>query len=130
VVLVAEAHGQRVLLTGDVEAVGERALLRRLGPPSPPGPPGQTPEALAADVLKVAHHGSRSSTTPRFLAAATPSLALVSSGARNPYGHPAPDVLARLRESGARVLRTDRHGMVVLRFHPDGRREIVLPGPL
>jgi hypothetical protein len=45
VVLVAEAHGQRVLLTGDVEAVGERALLRRLGPP---GPPGQAPEALAA----------------------------------------------------------------------------------
>jgi competence protein ComEC len=124
---VAEAHGQRVLLTGDVEAVGERALLRRLGPP---GPPGQALEALAADVLKVAHHGSRSSTTPRFLAETAPSLALVSSGARNPYGHPAPDVLARLRESGARVLRTDRHGMVVLRFHPDGHREIELPGPL
>jgi competence protein ComEC len=124
VILVAEAHGQRVLLTGDVEAVGERALLRRLGPP------GQMPEALAAGVLKVAHHGSRSSTTPRFLAETAPSLALVSSGARNPYGHPAPDVLERLRESGARVLRTDRHGMVVLRFHPDGHREIELPGPL
>jgi competence protein ComEC len=121
VVLLAKVHGRRVLLTGDVEAAAERELLRRVH---------RAPDALAAGVLKVAHHGSRSSTTPRFLAVAAPSLALVSAGARNPYGHPAPEVLERLRESGARVLRTDRHGMVVLRFHPGGAREIALPGPL
>lgn len=117
VVLSAEVFGRRTLLTGDVEAAGERSLVRR-------------GRALEADVLKVAHHGSRSSTTPALLAAATPGLALVSAGARNPYGHPAPEVLERLRRSGARVLRTDRHGMVVLRFHPDGHRGIHLPGPL
>lgn len=117
VVLAAEVFGRRTLLTGDVEAAGERALVgRRRG--------------LDCDVLKVAHHGSRSSTTPALLAAATPDLALVSAGARNPYGHPAPDVIDRLRRAGARVLRTDRHGMVVLRFHPDGHRGIELPGPL
>ncbi len=117
VVLAAEVFGRRTLLTGDVEAAGESELVRRgLG--------------LDCDTLKVAHHGSRSSTTPAFLAAATPELAFVSAGARNPYGHPAPEVLGRLRRAGARVLRTDRHGMVVLRFHPGGHRRIELPGPL
>lgn len=116
VVLLAEVFGRRVLLTGDVEAAAERELVDRYG------------RALRADVLKVAHHGSRSSSAERFLAAVRPSLALVSAGARNPYGHPAPEVLARLRAHGARVLRTDRDGMVVLRFHPDGRWAIDLPG--
>jgi competence protein ComEC len=116
VVVAAEVFGRRLLLTGDVEAAAERDLVARHG------------RGLRADVLKVAHHGSRSSSAGRFLAAATPSLALVSAGARNPYGHPAPEVLARLRAHGARVLRTDRDGMVVLRFHRDGRWAIDLPG--
>lgn len=119
VVLAAEAFGRRVLLTGDVEAAGERELLARFG----------AGDDLDCDVLKVAHHGSRTSSDPRFLAAATPALALVGAGARNPYGHPAAEVLERLAERGTRVLRTDRDGMVVLRFHPDGRWAIDLPGP-
>ena len=116
VVVLAEVFGRRLLLTGDAEAAAERELVDRYG------------RALRADVLKVAHHGSRSSSAGRFLAAVEPSLALISAGARNPYGHPAPDVLARLRTHGARVLRTDRDGMVVLRFHADGRWAIDLPG--
>lgn len=116
VVAVAEAFGRQVVLTGDLEAAGERLLVRAAG------------SGLDGDVLKVAHHGSRSSSTAGFLRAASPSLALVSAGARNPYGHPAPEVLDRLRRHGARVLRTDRDGMIVLRFHPDGRWEIDLPG--
>lgn len=116
VVVTAEAFGRRVLLTGDAEAAAERRLL------------AEAPDALDCDVLKVAHHGSRSSSTAGFLRAASPSLALVSAGARNPYGHPAPDVLDRLRRHGARVLRTDRDGMIALRFFPDGRWELDLPG--
>lgn len=116
VVVLAEVFGRRLLLTGDVEAAAERDLVTRYG------------RDLRADVLKVAHHGSRSSSGWPFLAAVRPSLALVSAGARNPYGHPAPEILARLRAHGARVLRTDRDGMVVLRFHADGRWAVDLPG--
>jgi competence protein ComEC len=53
---------------------------------------------------------------------------VVSAGERNPYGHPAPEVLARLRRHGARVLRTDRDGMIVVSFEEDGRWSIDLPG--
>jgi len=125
VVVMAEAFGRRLLLTGDVEAAAERRLLEAHATDEDAG--GALPD-LDCDVLKVAHHGSRSSSTDRFLAAASPRLAVVSAGARNPYGHPAPEVLARLRRHGARVLRTDRDGMIVLAFHPDGRWGIGLPG--
>ncbi|MHB1224716.1 MAG: DNA internalization-related competence protein ComEC/Rec2, partial [Gemmatimonadaceae bacterium] len=94
----------RILLTGDAEAAEEEWLLARYGA-----------EALRADVLKVAHHGSRTSTTPRFLGAVRPRLALVSVGLGNDYGHPDQDVMARLAAVGALVLRTDQLGAVVVR---------------
>jgi competence protein ComEC len=96
-----------VLLTGDAEADEEAWLLRHAG------------DRLAATVLKVGHHGSRTSTTPAFLDAVAPRLALVSVGAANSYGHPAPEVMARLTARGATVLRTDQLGSVVVRT--DGR---------
>jgi competence protein ComEC len=65
-------------------------------------------------VLKVAHHGSRSSTTAAFLRAVGPTVAVISVGARNAYGHPDDDVLARLAAAGARVYRTDRDGAALL----------------
>jgi competence protein ComEC len=94
------------LLASDIEAPRELELVASGTP-------------LAAAVLKVAHHGSRSSTTPEFLAAVGPGVAVVSVGARNPYGHPDAGVLARLAAAGARVYRTDRDGAVVL--ETDGR---------
>lgn len=102
IVVVARLGVVRFLLTGDVEAASEPAA------------------ALPADVLKVAHHGSRTSTTPAFLDAVRPRLALVSAGARNPFGHPHAEVLQRLRASGALVLRTDEDGSVTV--STDGRR--------
>jgi competence protein ComEC len=113
-VLAAEVFGRRVLLTGDVEAAAERRL-------------GSAGEALAADVLKVAHHGSRTSTSPAFLAAVGPRLALISAGRRNPYGHPAAEVVERLDQAGVRVLRSDRSGLVRLRFHVSGEITFELP---
>jgi competence protein ComEC len=100
------------LLTGDLERESERLLVAA----------GQI---QAADVLKVAHHGSRTSTSPPFLAAVRPSLAVISSGAGNRYGHPSPDVVERLREAGARVLRTDIHGGVIITT--DGERLEIRP---
>lgn len=96
-VLRASLGSRTALLTGDVEAAAEADLVRRGAP-------------LGADVLKVAHHGSRTSSTPGFLARVGPRVALVGAGRRNRFGHPSPVVLARLSEAGARVLRTDRDG--------------------
>ncbi|HEX7121997.1 MAG TPA: DNA internalization-related competence protein ComEC/Rec2, partial [Gemmatimonadaceae bacterium] len=102
VVLAAEFRGVRVLLTGDAEREQEDRLRAQYGP------------ALRADILKVGHHGSSTSSTEEFLEAVRPRVALVSVGADNRYGHPNPDVLARLRARGAEVLRTDEDGTVVV----------------
>jgi competence protein ComEC len=102
------AFGRRsFLLTGDLERDSERLLVA-------------AGRIQFADVLKVAHHGSRTSTSPSFLSAARPSLAVISSGAGNRYGHPSPLVVARLRDAGATVLRTDVHGGVII--STDGER--------
>ncbi len=102
-VLLARVGAVRILLTGDAEGPEEDWLL------------AHARASLAADVLKVAHHGSATSTTPPFLAAVRPRLALVSVGAHNTYGHPDPEVLDALRNAGAAVLRTDRAGTVIVR---------------
>ena len=100
-----------VLLAADVEAPGERALLDAGVP-------------LAATVLKVGHHGAAGASTAPFLAAVRPSVAIVSVGARNAYGHPDAGVLARLAGIGARVYRTDRDGAVLI--ETDGRTLTVM----
>ncbi len=102
-VLRLELGERSVLLTGDVEADGERRLLERLTE-------HQGLSALRADVLKVAHHGSDTSTTEAFLGAVDPAWAVISAGVRNRFDHPRPTTLARLSERGVRTLRTDRHG--------------------
>ena len=115
-VLLAEAAGRRALLTGDLDAAGEAKLLRHHGP-----------DALACDLLKVAHHGSPSSTITPFLRAANPRLALISVGAGNAYGHPSPKVLATLDRESIPILRTDRDGMVRVRFGRHWRVDVSAP---
>jgi competence protein ComEC len=100
-VLRTRAAGRTLLLAGDVEAMAERDLVA-------------SGADLSADVLKVPHHGSRTSTTPDFLARVAPRVALVGVGRRNRFGHPAPDVVARLAGAGVRVFRTDRDGDLAL----------------
>ena len=102
VVVMAEYRGVRVLLTGDAEREVEARLVGRLG------------RDLRADILKVGHHGSATSTTGGLLGAAGPRIALVSVGAGNRYGHPSPDVLEALSAHGAHVLRTDDGGTIVV----------------
>ena len=70
--------------------------------------------------LKVGHHGSKTSTTPDFLEAVSPSVAIISAGFENSFGHPHASVLARLAERHSAVLRTDRDGLITVRS--DGRK--------
>jgi competence protein ComEC len=93
------------LLASDVEGAGERALTAGGAP-------------LGATVLKVPHHGSRTSSGPALLDAVRPSVAVVSVG-RNPYGHPDAGVVARLTAAGTDVYRTDHDGAILL--ETDGR---------
>ncbi|MEK7139292.1 MAG: ComEC/Rec2 family competence protein [Patescibacteria group bacterium] len=92
-----------IMLTGDAEIPVEQELLRRYPVAS-----------LQSTMLKVGHHGSKSSTTAAWLAVVKPTWALISVGAKNRYGHPTAAVLARLAASGAEVRRTDQQGDIVL----------------
>jgi competence protein ComEC len=87
-----------MLLTSDIEARDEAALLQR------------NPAALKADVLLVPHHGSRTSSTPEFIAAVGASDVMIPVGYRNRFGHPKADVVARYEVTGTRLWRTDRDG--------------------
>lgn len=91
------------LFTGDAEAAAEQEMISRAGE----GP-------LNSTVLKVGHHGSRTSSTAAFLDAAAPEIAVIMTGADNRYGHPHSEVLARLSQRGIMVYRTDIHGTVVI----------------
>jgi competence protein ComEC len=103
---VVGADGRSVLLTGDLEAEQERALVARLGP------------ALRSTVLLAPHHGSKTSSTPEFLAAVQPEVVVIQVAYRSRFGHPHPSVLARYLSSVPTVLRTDYCG--AWRWGPDG----------
>jgi competence protein ComEC len=109
VVLVARYGEIDFLLTGDAGLKAEADMLRAFGP-----------EILDIEVLKLGHHGSRTSSGADFIEAATPQIALVSVGARNRFGHPSPEVIERLEQAGAQILNTTVHGSVDLRT--DGKR--------
>ena len=106
VVLEAVYGDVAILLAGDITAQVERAIAPQLTP-------------ARVRVLKVAHHGSRTSTSRDLVEAWRPHLALISAGRGNTFGHPAREVVERLEQAGARVLRTDRDGQITL--ETDGR---------
>ena len=96
-----------ILFTGDI---GRKVELKLVG----------LGKDLGAQIIKVPHHGSKSSSSVPFLDAVQPQYAVFSMGRRNRYRHPHPDIVERYRERGCRVLRTDRHGAIRLRT--DGKR--------
>ncbi|WP_188208144.1 MBL fold metallo-hydrolase [Alkalibacillus aidingensis] len=89
------------LFTGDAEATGEAAMLR-----------GNA--QLDAHILQLGHHGSSTSTSPDFLAAVNPEVAIYSAGANNSYGHPHEEVVERVQASGIDLYGTDVHGTIVV----------------
>ncbi len=88
------------LFTGDAEQTSEKEILAK----------GYN---IKSDVLKVGHHGSKTSTTTRFLDAVSPRYAVMCVGANNQYGHPAPETLSKLAERGIKVYRTDEAGTII-----------------
>jgi competence protein ComEC len=107
-VLRISAGGTRVLLTGDAEARSEREML------------AHDPEALRAETLVVPHHGSVTSSTLPFVAAVHPQIAIFTVGYRNRFGHPRREVVQRYTELGSRILRSDRHGALLLDIDAHG----------
>jgi hypothetical protein len=95
-----------LLFAGDVEAEGEDGLVAA--------------GVGHADVVKVAHHGSPTSSTAGFIAATHPALAVISCGPGNPFGFPAPGVVARWRGAGADVARTDTDGAITVTIDDRG----------
>ncbi len=91
------------LFSGDAESEEEREMLERWGA-----------DAFAADVLKVGHHGSSSSSSKAFLDAVDPTYAVISCGKDNDYGHPHAETLAALKKKNIAILRTDTDGTVIL----------------
>ncbi len=104
VVLRLDFGKRSVLFTGDAETVSEAEMVEKY----------KNTDKLDADVLKVGHHCSGSSTSQAFLSLVSPSVALISCGVNNSYGHPHRTVLDRLGGARAEILRTDLHGTVVM----------------
>lgn len=112
VVLKVVYGAASILLSGDAEAEAEEDLVGRFG------------AFLRSGVLKTGHHGSRTSTSEAYLDAVRPQAAIVSVGERNTFGHPSPEVIARLERRGIAAARTDRGGAVV--FESDGEAWMVV----
>jgi beta-lactamase superfamily II metal-dependent hydrolase len=87
------------IFTGDAELQSETEMLQHY---------------ISADVLHVGHHGSRTSTTQEFLDAVSPSIAVISVGSDNTYGHPHGEVITRLEDAGISIYRTDHHGHIII----------------
>lgn len=111
-VVQIQAPGQSALLTGDLEMLGERLLVARLG------------KQLRSDVLVVPHHGSATSSTAEFLAAVQPQVGLFAAGWRNRWGHPRPEVVARYRQRDIALFNTATGGALLVDWPEAGRPRV------
>ncbi|MGE6751985.1 DNA internalization-related competence protein ComEC/Rec2 [Rossellomorea sp. NPDC071047] len=102
IVLYGEIGSLKWLFTGDLEEQGEKELIRNFD--------------LPIDVLKVGHHGSNTSTTEEFLVETNPSVAVISAGETNRFGHPHPEVMERLKRRGITIYSTGENGAITYRF--------------
>lgn len=108
VVLFMKYRETEILFTGDIEAEAEKYIASKYG------------RLIAADVLKSAHHGSNTSSTPEFLSDARPDAVLISCGQNNKFGHPSQEIIQRYKYIGTDIFRTDKNGGFTLRS--DGKK--------
>ena len=102
-----------MLITGDIEEIAEKMILEKIDK-----------KKLEAVVLKVAHHGSKTSSTKDFLEAVKPKIALIGVGKDNTFGHPNQEVLERLEEIGTKIYRTDLCGEITLNISKNGKIKV------
>lgn len=100
-----------ILFTGDIEKIAENAILQKY----------QNTNTLKSTILKVAHHGSKSSSTEEFLNVVKPKIALIGVGKKNTFGHPNLGVLERLEKGGCKVFRTDECGEITIKINRKGK---------
>ncbi|MHB1246323.1 MAG: DNA internalization-related competence protein ComEC/Rec2 [Sulfuriferula sp.] len=112
-VLKIDSAGGSALLSADIEARDEAWLLNK------------DPDQLAATLLVAPHHGSRTSSTPDFIAAVHPAITVFTVGYRNRYGHPRGDVVARYARQGGQLMRSDYNGAVEVRFAADHPHDLI-----
>lgn len=103
-IMAKHQNGNKILFTGDAEIKAENSLI-------------ENNINFDCDILKVAHHGSETSTNVDFLNIATPEYAVISCGEDNKYSHPSKELLSRLEDVGAQIKRTDLHGNVTFHFY-------------
>ena len=99
-----------MLFTGDIEKVAEEKILKEINP-----------VILKSNILKVAHHGSKTSTTQEFLDNVEPQIALIGVGENNNFGHPSGEVIERLKSKDIKIYRTDEKGEIVLEVNKGGK---------
>ncbi len=100
-----------MLLTGDIEGEGERQLAKQLK---------ECYLNCTWEVLKVAHHGSKNSSTEEFLRQVQPAYALISAGQENRYGHPHQETVKRLADAGSKVYSTQENGAIIVEVEGGG----------
>jgi competence protein ComEC len=99
------------LFTGDIEEIAEKSILKKYE---------NNLKILKSDIIKVAHHGSKTSSTEEFLETVSPKIALVGVGKNNKFGHPNDDVIERLKSLNCKVYRTDECGEVKIVINRSG----------
>lgn len=100
-----------ILFTGDIEEIAEKSILNKYE---------NNLEILEADIIKVAHHGSKTSSTPELLKYINPKIALIGVGKNNKFGHPNENTLKNLKEIGCEVYRTDDSGEISIIINKNG----------
>lgn len=113
-ILRVTIDGTSMLATGDLDEDGEQELLRQYG--STASSDSSASVSLQTDILKIGHHGSKTSSSEEFLDAVRPAFAVIQVGKNNIYGHPTPEVLRRLKERRIPVYRNDLQGAVGFEF--------------
>lgn len=101
-----------ILFTGDIEKEAEQQLIQ------------QVSKNLESTILKVAHHGSNSSTISDFVKAVSPKIAVIGVGENNKFGHPNNEIISRLENSGAKIFRTDQMGEIIIKIDHSGLMKI------
>ena len=104
-----------MLLTGDIEEVAEKQILQKYR---------NNLQILNSTILKVAHHGSKTSSTQEFIEAVNPKIALIGVGENNKFGHPNKEVIERLKTSGVEIYRTDEMGEIEININRKGKINI------